>query len=71
MDSKTSMDSKYSYTFTTDPAGSRAMDREPSGIIESYENVMKIFKRSSPMSNWRGLTMALHELGSSIYGDGR
>ena len=71
MDSKTSMDSKYSYTFTTDPAGSRAMDREPSGIIESYENVMKIFKKSSPMSNWSGLTMALHELGSSIYGDGR
>ena len=60
---------KSKYKFTIDPAGSTAIEREPSGIVESYERVMKIFKRSSPMSNWGDLTMALHELGHSIYGD--
>ena len=56
--------------YTIEPAGS-TIEREPSGIIESYEKVMKIFKRSSPMSNWSDITMALHELGHSIYGDRR
>ena len=57
---------KYKVKF--DPAGSKAIERKPSGIVDSYERVMKIFKKSSPMSNWKDLTMALHELGQSIYG---
>ena len=48
------METKYKYRYTIDPAGS-TIEREPSGIIESYEKVMKIF----------------HELGHSIYGDRR
>ena len=65
------MKTKYTYKLTTDPAGRRVIDREPSGIVESYERVMKIFKKSSPMSNWKDLTTALHELGHSIYGKER
>jgi len=63
----TCCDTKYSVTI--DPAGS-TIEKEPSGIVESYERVMRIFKKSSPMSNWKDLTMALHELGHSIYGKG-
>ena len=37
------MKTKYTYKLTTDPAGSRVIDREPSGIVESYERDMKIF----------------------------
>ena len=44
------------------------LQSEPSGIVDSYQRVMNIFKKSSPMSNWNELTMALHELGHSIYG---
>ena len=62
---------KTNYSITIDPAGSKAIEREPSGIVDSYERVMKIFKKASPMSNWRDLTMALHELGHSIYGNSR
>ena len=50
------------------PAGSTDGEK-PSGIVDSYQRVMNIFKRASPMSNWNELTMALHELGHSIYGD--
>ena len=62
---------KTKYSLTIDPAGSTAIEKEPSGIVDSYERVMKIFKKSSPMSNWGDLTMALHELGHSIYGKDR
>jgi len=54
------------------PNGSTGeLEREPSGIVDSYQRVMNIFKKSSPMSNWNELTMALHELGHSIYGSDR
>jgi len=45
--------------------------RTPSGIVQSYEKVMTIFRKHSPMSNWNELTTALGELGNSIHGRSR